>query len=292
VKTIERDDAAGMAEAETTIEIPPPDWPGWGIATAICLRFWSRLPVPLLPGESDGHGIPDFREVPRALPFAALVIAAPAALVALGAGLAGLSGFVVAALSLTALALTTGAFHEDGLADTADGLFGGHTVERRLEIMKDSRIGSYGALALGLSLLLRASLLAMILDRSGAWAAAATVLVAAPWSRAEGLFMLATQPAARSTGAAAAVGQPTVLTARIALGLSLFLATGIGLAAELPITGLLIGCALAHGAAAVLSRMARRLIGGQTGDILGAAQQLAEIAIYLGLALAIGWPGR
>lgn len=291
MKTIERDDAAGMSEAETTSEAPPPDWPGWGIATAICLRFWSRLPVPLLPGESDGHGIPDFREVPRALPFAALVIA-PAALVALGAGLAGLSGFIVAALALTTLALTTGAFHEDGLADTADGLFGGHTVERRLEIMKDSRIGSYGALALGLSLLLRASLIAMILDRSGAWAAAATVLVAAPWSRAEGLFMLATQPAARNSGAAAAVGQPTVLTARIALGLSLFLATGIGLAAQLPIAGLLIGFALAHGAAAVLSRMARRLIGGQTGDILGAAQQLAEIAIYLGLALALGRVGR
>ena len=118
------------------------------------------------------------------------------------------------------------------------------------------------------------------------------MLVAAPWSRAEGLFMLATQPAARNSGAAAAVGQPTVLTARIALGLSLFLATGIGLAAQLPIAGLLIGFALAHGAAAVLSRMARRLIGGQTGDILGAAQQLAEIAIYLGLALALGWVGR
>ena len=281
-----------MAEAETTIETPAPDWPGWGIATAICLRFWSRLPVPLLPGETDAHAIPDFREVPRALPFASLVIAAPAALVTLGAGLAGLSGFVVAALALTALALTTGAFHEDGLADTADGLFGGHTAERRLEIMKDSRIGSYGALALGLSLLLRASLIAMILDRSGAWAAAATLLVTAPWSRAEGLFMLATQPAARSSGAAAAVGQPTVLTARIALGLSLFLATGIGLAAELPITGLLLGFGLAHGAAAVLSRTARRLIGGQTGDILGAAQQLSEIAIYLGLALALGWAAR
>jgi adenosylcobinamide-GDP ribazoletransferase len=281
-----------MAEAETTSDAPTPDWPGWGIATAICLRFWSRLPVPLLPGESDRHALPDFREVPRALPFAALVIAAPAALVTLGAGLAGLSGSVVAALGLTALALTTGALHEDGLADTADGLFGGHTVERRLEIMKDSRIGSYGALALGLSLLLRAGLIAMILDRSGAWAAAAAVLVAAPWSRAEGLFMLATQPPARSSGAAAAVGQPTVLTARIALALSLFLATGIGLAAALPIAGLLIGFALAHGAAAVLSRMARRLIGGQTGDILGAAQQLAEIAIYLGLALAIAWPGR
>lgn len=292
MKTIERGSAAGMAEVETTTETTPPDWPGWAIATAICLRFWSRLPVPPLPGEADSHGLPDFRSVPRALPFAALVIAAPAALVTLGAGLAGLSGFVVSALALTALALTTGAFHEDGLADTADGLFGGHTPERRLEIMKDSRIGSYGALALGLSLLLRAGLIAMILDRSGAWAAAAAILVAAPWSRAEGLFLLATQPAARSSGAAAAVGQPTILTARIALALSLFLATGIALAAQLSVIGLLLGFALAHGAAAVLSRLAQKLIGGQTGDILGATQQFAEIAIYLGLALALGWAGQ
>jgi len=287
VKTIERGSAAGMAEVETTTETTPPDWPGWTIATAICLRFWSRLPVPPLPGETDGHAIPDFRSVPRALPFAALVIAAPAALVALGAGLAGLSSFVVAALALTALALATGAFHEDGLADTADGLFGGHTPERRLDIMKDSRIGAYGALALGLSLLLRASLIALILDRSGAWAAAAAVLAVAPWSRSEAVFLLATQPAARSSGAAAAVGQPSLLTARIALGLSLFLATGIALAAQLPVPGLLLGFALAHGATAMLSRLARRLIGGQTGDILGAAQQLAEIAIYLGLALML-----
>ena len=62
-------------------------------------------------------------------------------------------------------------------------------------------------------------------------------------------------------------------------------------AAHLPVAGLLIGFALAHGAAAVLARLARRLIGGQTGDILGAAQQLAEIAIYLGLALSLGWVG-
>lgn len=284
-----------MADTETSTQtLPPaqPDWPGWAIATAICLRFWSRLPVPALPGEVESHAAPDFRMVPRALPFAALVIALPAALVTLGAGLAGLSGLVVAALALTTLALTTGAFHEDGLADSADGLFGGYTSERRLDIMKDSRIGSYGALALGLSLMLRAGLIAMILDRSGAWAATAAVLAAAPWSRAEALFLLATQPPARSTGAAAAVGQPTVLTARIALALSLVLATGIALAVQLPVSGLLLGFALAHAAAAVLSRLARRLIGGQTGDILGAAQQLAEIAIYLGIALSLGWAWR
>ncbi len=284
-----------MAEAESSAEPmqdSPPIWPGWLVATAICIRFYSRLPVPRLPGEGDLHGIPDFRLVPRALPFAALAIALPAALVTLIGGLAGLSGMVVAALALTALALSTGAFHEDGLADSADGLFGGHTVERRLEIMKDSRIGSYGAMALGLSLLLRASLIAGMLDHAGAWGAAAAVLVAAPWSRAEGLLLLATQPPARSGGASAAVGQPSLATARIALGLSLIGATGIALAAHLPLAGLLAGFALAHGAAAVSARLARRLIGGQTGDIVGAVQQLAEIAIYLGLALALGWAGR
>jgi adenosylcobinamide-GDP ribazoletransferase len=284
-----------MAEAETSTETMAeerPAWPGWAIATAICIRFYSRLPVPRLPGEGDLHGAPDFRVVPRALPFAALVIALPAALVALAAGLAGLGGIVTGALVLTTLALSTGAFHEDGLADSADGLFGGHTPERRLEIMKDSRIGSYGAMALGLSLLLRAGLIAMILDRTSPWGAAAAVLAAAPWSRAEGLLLLATQPPARSSGAAAAVGQPSVATARIALALSLALATAFSLATHLPLPGLLLGFALAHAAAAVLARLARRLIGGQTGDILGAAQQLAEIAIYLGLSLALGWAGR
>lgn len=284
-----------MAEAETSAEsmpAAPPSWPGWLIATAICLRFYSRLPVPRLPGEGDLHGVPDFRLMPRALPIAALVIALPAALVTLAAGLAGLSGLVAGALALTVLALSTGAFHEDGLADSADGLFGGHTPERRLAIMKDSRIGSYGAMALGLSLLLRASLIAMILDHAGAWAAAAAVLAAAPWSRAEGVFLLATQPPARSSGASAAVGQPSLATARIALGLSLALAAGLSLAAHLPLAGLLIGFALAHGMTATLARLARRLIGGQTGDILGAVQQLAEIAIYLGLALSLGWTGR
>ena len=257
---------------------------------AAALRFYSRLPLPAR--DDTAFAPPDINRIAYAVPLAGAVLGLIGALVLILAMAVKLPAFLAAVLSVAVLALATGCFHEDGLADTADGLGGGRDRAHKLAIMRDSRIGTYGALALGLSLMLRASLIAMILDRSGAWAAAATVLVAAPWSRAEGLFMLATQPAARNSGAAAAVGQPTVLTARIALGLSLFFATGIGLAAPLPIAGLLIGCALAHGAAAVLSRMARRLIGGQTGDILGAAQQLAEIAIYLGLALAIAWAGR
>jgi len=280
-----------QTDSDDATQATAPIWPGWLIATATCIRFYSRLPVPALPGES-AHALPDFRLVPRALPFAALVIALPAALIALLAGLAGVNALLTAALAVTALVVTTGAFHEDGLADSADGLFGGHTPERRLEIMKDSRVGTFGALALGLSLLLRVSALAAILQGAGAWALTAAVLVAAPWSRVEGIRILATAPPTRRDGASASVGQPERSVLPIAYGLSGALALLLVTLGVLPLAGVLLGFALSALATYWLSRTAIRLIGGQTGDILGAAQQLGEIAIYLGLAIVLGWGGR
>ncbi|SFC27075.1 adenosylcobinamide-GDP ribazoletransferase [Bosea sp. CRIB-10] len=280
-----------QTDSDDATQVTPPAWPGWLIATATCIRFYSRLPVPALPGENV-HALPDFQLVPRALPFAALVIALPAALIALLAGLAGVNALLTAALAVTALVVTTGAFHEDGLADSADGLFGGHTPERRLEIMKDSRVGTFGALALGLSLLLRVSALAAILQGAGAWTVAAAVLVAAPWSRVEGLRILATTPPTRRDGASAAVGQPERSVLPVAYGLSAGLALVLVAAGALPLTGIVLGLAVSALTTLWLSRTAIRLIGGQTGDILGAAQQLGEIAIYLGLAIVIGWGGR
>ena len=280
-----------QADSDDATQATAPIWPGWLIATATCIRFYSRLPIPALPGENP-HTLPDFRLVPRALPFAALVIAAPAALIALLAGLAGVNALLTAALAVTALVVTTGAFHEDGLADSADGLFGGHTPERRLEIMKDSRVGTFGALALGLSLLLRVSALSAILQGAGAWAVAAAVLVAAPWSRVEGVRILATVAATRRDGASASVGQPERSVLPIAYGLSGALAMLLVAAGALPLAGIVLGLALSALMTLWLSRTAIRLIGGQTGDILGAAQQLGEIAIYLGLAIAVGWGGR
>ncbi|WP_186418918.1 adenosylcobinamide-GDP ribazoletransferase [Bosea sp. CS1GBMeth4] len=284
-----------QTESDDATQATPPDepplWPGWLIATATCIRFYSRLPVPALPGES-AHAVPDFRLVPRALPVAALAIALPAALIALLAGLAGVNAVLTAALAVTALVVTTGAFHEDGLADSADGLFGGHTPERRLEIMKDSRVGTFGALALGLSLLLRVTALAAILQGAGAWAAAAAMLVAAPWSRVEGVRLLATVPPTRRDGASASVGRPARGVLPVAYGLSGIVALLAAAAGALPLGGVLLGLILSGLAVSWLSRIAIRLIGGQTGDILGAAQQLGEIAIYLGLAIVIGWGGR
>jgi adenosylcobinamide-GDP ribazoletransferase len=263
-------------------------WPGWAAATAICIRFYSRLPVPPLPGERGLHAAPDFRQVPRALPFAALVIALPAALVLLVTGAAGTAPLLAAGLALAALVLTTGALHEDGFADSADGLFGGRDAEQRLAIMRDSRIGSYGTLAIVLSLLLRASALAAILDAAGGLATAAVVMMAAAWSRLEGLYLMAEEPPARSDGAAASVGRPSGATAWIACGLSLAIAFGLTVATSLPVAGLTLGLALAHAGTLFLARLSRRLIGGQTGDIIGAAQQLAEIALYVGFAFVLG----
>lgn len=280
-----------QTDSDDATQATAPAWPGWLIATATCIRFYSRLAVPALPGET-AHTLPDFRLVPRALPLAALAIALPATLIALLAGLAGVNALLTAALAVTALVVTTGAFHEDGLADSADGLFGGHTPERRLEIMKDSRVGTFGALALGLSLLLRVSALAAILQGASAWAAAAAVLVAAPWSRVEGLRILATTPPTRRDGASASVGQPDRSVLPVAYGLSGALALLLVAAGALPFAGVLIGLALSALTTLWLSRTAIRLIGGQTGDILGAAQQLGEIAIYVGLAIIIGWGGR
>lgn len=288
MKTIEDRDAAPPQAAPLPPAGADPAWPGWIVATAICIRFYSRLPVPALPGEADPHAAPDFRTVPRALPFAALVIALPGALVLAGAGAAGLGGLLSTALALATLAATTGALHEDGLADSADGLFGGRTPERRLEIMKDSRLGSYGALAIGLALLLRVFALALILDRAGPLAASGALVAAGVLSRLSGLHLLAGMAPARPAGASASVGRPSLPTAWLASAIGLLLAGGLVLACRLPLAGLGLGLALIALNALLVRRLCRRLIGGQTGDIAGATQQLDEIALYLGFALMLG----
>lgn len=268
-------------------ETVEPAFPGASLAydLAGCLRFFSRLPVPRLPGEGDPHGVPDFRTLPRMLPVAGLILALPGALVLLAAWGLGLGPFLAATLALTAGVLVTGALHEDGLADVADGFGGGATRARRLEIMRDSRIGAYGGVALMLSLALRIGALATLLDRAGAVAALALMLAAA-LSRAAALAPLTLLGPARSDGAGASVGRPsggTLLTAStLALALAL-LALPLGLP---PLgAGLMVAaCALA---ALAVTTLARRAIGGQTGDVVGAAQQGAEIAALLALVAAI-----
>ncbi|WP_284246418.1 adenosylcobinamide-GDP ribazoletransferase, partial [Methylobacterium haplocladii] len=123
---------------------PTPFFPGAGVLydIAVCLRFFSRVSVPALPDEPAPHAAPDFTTVPRVLPLAGLLLALPAALVLVAGWELRLGPFVASALALAVLAMITGAMHEDGLADVADGFGGGSTWMRRLEIMRDSRIGA------------------------------------------------------------------------------------------------------------------------------------------------------
>lgn len=185
----------------------------------------------------------------------------------------GVSPGASAALMLATGLMVTGAMHEDGLADTADGLFGGWTPERRLEIMKDSHIGSYGTLALiVVSLLLWSSLSALL--AAGQWT---TVVAAAVLSRAPMAAIMALLPNARKSGLSATVGQPARWSAVLACGLAALLA--LALTQNPVLTALM--CLAVAGVALWVATTARCKIGGQTGDILGAAQQLSLAAALI-----------
>ena len=230
--------------------------------------FCTRLPIP---HAATITGV-DIARASWALPIAGAIVGLIAAGVYWLAGLAGLPSLPAAGLAIAATLVVTGCLHEDGLADVADA-FGGHTRERKLEIMRDSRVGTYGACALSMSLLLRAAALASI----AAPAIAAPVLVAAHMAARGGmpLFMWLVPPA-RVDGLAVGVGPPPPLStvAAMLLGvIALFL--GLGAAA-----GLCAAALLAAGLA-LLAWLCIRQCGGQTGDVLGAVEQLSEILILL-----------
>lgn len=225
----------------------------------------TRLPVP-------ETGAPDPRAA-WAWPVAGLAVGLAAVAGGWAAQALGLAPGVTAALMLAIAALLTGGLHEDGLADCADGFWGGRDKARRLEIMKDSRVGSYGVLALGIVLLARWSALAALVS-GGHWGA---ILAAEALSRAAMAAILATLPNARGSGLSASHGAVPPETAGVAAALALVAALGLAGWAALPMA-----LAAALGTLGVAG-LARAKIGGQTGDVLGASQQIA-LAAALSLA--------
>ena len=178
---------------------------------------------------------------------------------------------IAVVMSLAATLWLTGALHEDGLADTADGLGGAAPRARALEIMRDSRIGTYGAVALGVVLCLKIMALVAL-----PWVAVALV-AAHGLSRASSVLVLATSRYARDAGAAAGMAAPGLrLPSATALACLAMLAWAFGLG----VLGAIAGLGLAH---IVLRRACERRLGGYTGDTLGAMQQVSELGVYLGL---------
>lgn len=236
----------------------------------------SRLPVRVDADLASRRGA----KAAWAYPIAGIIIAVIALTVGHLAVSIGLPSGAVAGLTLATLVITTGALHEDGLADSADGLWGGWTPARRLEIMKDSHIGAYGVIALILSLGLRWLALDVLIN---AGMLAPALIAAAALSRAAMVPLMARVPNARETGLSHLVGRAPDITALMAVGLACLTAVlclGVG--------GGILVIAVTAGMTLICAEIARAKINGQTGDILGATQQLTEISALLVLcALAV-----
>ncbi|PPD16726.1 MAG: adenosylcobinamide-GDP ribazoletransferase [Methylobacterium sp.] len=254
------------------------------IRLAQALRFYSRLPVPRLPFEADPHAMPDFTAIAPAVPVAGTILSGIGALIGAAAVALGLSPGIAAALTLCTIVIITGCFHEDGLADACDGLWGGMTPERRLEIMRDSRVGAYGAAGLALSLLLRFAILSELFRLMGPYAAIAIAPIGG-LSRALSLLPTRFLPPARTGGIAAATLMPGTagLVAAVLIGALLFAAGMLWLGLPRALVVAILPAFLAVGLAI---RLMRHKIGGFTGDLLGATQQVVEIALLLSVAAA------
>jgi adenosylcobinamide-GDP ribazoletransferase len=241
-----------------------------GTYVLVAAQFLTRLPVPALPGFEHAW-------LERSSAYFPLV----GALVGAISGAVYVTAHVVwgppvaAVLAIAAGIAATGAFHEDGLADTADGLGGGQTPEQRLLIMKDSRIGTYGTAALLIALGLKVAALASL----GPWAGALSLLAAHAGGRVVPVVASAILPYAGEAGVAK-VAPVSPSRARVALAIVI----GAAPFALLP-PGLAIGAIIAGAlASAWLLAKAMRSIGGQTGDVLGAAEQVFEVCVLLVLA--------
>jgi len=233
--------------------------------------FFTRLPA-------DPHAAGAWRlaDSAWAFPLVGAGIGGIAALALLMAQLIGLGSWPAAIMSVMAGLALTGALHEDGLADTADGFFGGRDREEKLAILRDSRHGTYGVLAIVLSVLLRAAALAGIGDAIHAGLA---LIAAHAASRAALPMAMRGLPPARPDGLGATAGTPRSLAA-IAAAL---IGGAIALAALGPVRGAVALC-LTGGIVFAMTEVARRQIGGHTGDVLGAFQQIGEIVILLAAA--------
>lgn len=257
------------------------DWRPWaaerGRDVKAALAFLTRLPLARV-APAAGAGEPDAAAPVLALaswafPLVGIVVGGIGAIVYAIAHKLGLPPWPAAALAVAATLAATGALHEDGLADTADGFGGGATREQKLAIMRDSRIGSYGVCALILSILIRAAALASLAEPGAVAAALIASHTAARAVMPAMMFLLAP---ARSDGLSFAAGAPPATSVVAGLALA-FVVLLFSLGLTLTIVAVIV-LALA---AALMVALSKRQIDGQTGDVLGAAEQVCEIVVLL-----------
>jgi adenosylcobinamide-GDP ribazoletransferase len=243
------------------------------------LRFMTIAPVP----SSDAAARPDWlSRCAKYFPAVGICIGLVSAAVLLLAG--ALWGPVVAALlAVAASIVVTGALHEDGLADTADGFGGGWSVEKRLAIMKDSRIGAYGTLALMFDIALRVAALAEM----PLWSGAAALIAAHAAARITPAFVRNALPYAGDTTAMKVSYADAPVSANDLRFALIIVACALVPLAFVSIPSVISGLLLGAIFAAAIVIWARKLIDGYTGDVLGATEQMFEIGFLLGVAAII-----
>ena len=246
----------------------------WWTDFALAAMFLTRLRLPV----RESAGMAALKRASRMFAIVGLFVGLAGGIVYAVAIELGFASWLAASFAVGATILLTGGLHEDGLADMTDGFAGGGTPEEKLSIMRDSRIGSVGALALIFSVLLRVAALASLADIGIVIAA---LIVGHAASRAAMTAVMHALPNARSDGLSAGVGRPNRMAAGIGLAVAaiaaLVLLQGAGLLAFI----------IVGGAAAGVAWLAQRQIGGQTGDVLGATEQTAQTAFLAGLTLAL-----
>ena len=249
----------------------------WASDLAAAFTLLTRFPVARF---APAARPPDLARAVWAFPIVGLATGALGGLVYWAAYRLGVPSWLAACWSLAATMLATGALHEDGLADTVDGFGGGGNPARALEIMRDSRIGVFGALALVLSTAMRISAIAAIYDPR--LVVPALIAVGALGRGGIIVLLLVLRPA-RNDGMAASMD--LVPTWSAMLGLSL---AGAASLLALPVRPAVMASLLGFGACLVLAKLAHARIGGFTGDVLGAAEVAYECVVLTTVAAAIG----
>lgn len=246
------------------------------------ISFYSRIPI-----NSENNISPILSNISPALPFVSLIIGIVPALLLFLALIAGLPPHFAAALAIGVWVLITGAMAEDGLADSFDALFGGHSKAKRLEIFKDSRLGTYGVIALVLYIALKIFALGEIAIISP-FASASLWLGASILARSFALYLVLKLPPARNSGASASVGRLTNITFFIGVAFAIILGI-IFIAPFVGIVGLILALILIVIFVLFWTWLCNKLLGGQTGDLIGALQALLEIVAVSAFIIAINF---
>lgn len=248
----------------------------------VALQFFTRIQVPRWV-DFDARWL---QHALRYFPAVGIVVALATGLVYIVATLLWPQPVAVLLSTIAGIYLT-GAFHEDGFADTCDGFGGGITAGRVLEIMKDSRIGAYGAIGIMLMLILKVTTLNSLSPPT----VVAALLIAHPLSRWMASMLVWRMDYAKMNGKAKPIAQQmSNAEFGIATGIMLLPIIVIGcLTSWIAWEGIAVGALLAGMASYWLARLFDRRIAGYTGDCLGAVQQVAEVAFYLGVLTAIAY---